>query len=458
MRVARKTQPGLTESWLDLGHAKELQAISGLLDEHPTIQELVLQDLRVAAGSEQAATGAGGMSAEQVLRALLLKQMNRFSYRQLAYHLADSRTYRTFCRLGITDPVPKKSALARNIKALRPETLETIHRIVLGAAEEHGIEKGRKVRIDATVVGSPIHHPTDSELLWDCVRKLTDLMRRARALLGSQHISFSNRTRRAKRRRMEILNAQHKPERRKSAYRDLLLVTEQVCSTALGVHDRLLSPPAELDLLDELATQGLAAEIDHFVALSRRVIDQTRRRVVEGESVPAEEKIVSIFEEHTDIIRKDGRDTYYGHKVYLTVGASSMVLDCEVVRGNPADSTRAIKMIDRQTEIYGRPPRQATFDGAFSSKVNLETIKKSGVEDVAFSKGRGLDVSDMVRSLWVYRRLRHFRAGVEGVISFLKRVFGLRRCTLRSWHSFQSYVWSSMLTCNLLIFARHLIA
>jgi IS5 family transposase len=458
MREARKTQPSLTESWLDLGHAKELQAISGLLDEHPTIAELVLQDLRRATGSEKAATGAGGMSAEQVLRALLLKQMNGFSYRQLAYHLADSRPYRTFCRLGITEPAPKKSALARNIKALRPETLEAIHRIVLGAAAEKGIEKARKVRIDATVVASPIHHPTDSELLWDSVRKLTDLMRKARKLLGSEHIDFPNRTRRAKRRRMEILNAQRKPKRRKSAYRDLLRVTEEVCSTALGVHNRLLSPPAELDLLDELVARSLAVEIDHFLALSRRVIDQTRRRVVEGESVPAEQKIVSIFEEHTDIIRKDGRDTYYGHKVYLTVGASSMVLDCEVVRGNPADSTLATKMIDRQTQIYGRAPRQATFDGAFSSKANLEAIKNSGVEDVVFSKGRRLAVSDMARSLWVYRRLRHFRAGVEGVISFLKRVFGLRRCTWRSWHSFQSYAWSSMLTCNLLILARHLIA
>jgi len=456
MREARKTQPGLTETWLDLDHAKELQAISALLDEHPTIAELVLQDLRRASGSEQATTGAGGMSADQVLRALLLKQMNGFSYRQLAYHLADSSTYRTFCRLGITDPLPKKSALARNIKALRPETLEAIHRIVVGAAREQGIEKGLKVRIDATVVGSPIHHPTDSELLWDCVRKLTDLMQHARKLLGSQHVSFPNRTRRAKRRRKEIANAERRPGRRKASYRDLLRVTEEVCATALGIHDRLLSPPVELDPLAALAAQGLAAEIQHFLALARRVIEQARRRVIEGESVPAAQKIVSIFEEHTDIIRKDGRDTYYGHKICLTVGASSMVLDCAVLRGNPADSTLATKMIDRQVEIYGRPPRQATFDGAFASKANLETIKKSGVEDVAFSKGRGLDIADMVRSLWVYRRLRRFRAGVEGVISFLKRVFGLRRCTWRSWNSFQSYVWSSILTCNLLICARHL--
>jgi transposase, IS5 family len=457
MREARKTQPSLTESWLDLGHAKELQAISRLLDEHPTIQELVLQDLRLAARSGPSATGVGGMSADQVLRALLLKQMNGFSYRQLAYHLADSRTYRTFCRLGITDPVPKKSALARNIKALRPETLEAIHRIVLGAAAKQGIEKGRKVRIDATVVGSPIHHPTDSELLWDCVRKLTDLMQKAGKLLGSQHVGFPNRTRRAKRRRKEILHAQRKTDRQK-AYGDLLRVTEEVCTTALGIHDRLVSPPTELDHREVPAARCLAAEIEHFLALSRRVIEQTRRRVVEGQSVPAEEKIVSIFEEHTDIIRKDGRDTYYGHKIYLTVGASSMVLDCAVLRGNPADSTLTTQMIDRQVEIFGRPPRQAAFDGAFASKANLETIKKSGVADVAFSKGRSLAVSDMARSLWVYRQLRHFRAGVEGVISFLKRVFGLRRCTWRSWSSFQSYVWGSLLTSNLLIFARHRIA
>jgi IS5 family transposase len=200
--------------------------------------------------------------------------------------------------------------------------------------------------------------------------------------------------------------------------------------------------------------QGITAEFDRFLPLTQRVMDQTSRRVLEGQSVPAGEKIVSIFEEHADVIRKDRRQTLYGHKICLTGGASSMILDCQVLEGNPADSTLGKTMVDRQAEIFSRPPRQVVFDGGFASKMNLSEIKALGVEDVAFSKGPGLAVGDMVRSSWVYKRLRDFRAGIEGNISFLKRVFGLDRCTWRSWSSFQSYVWGSILSFNLLILAR----
>ena len=167
-------------------------------------------------------------------------------------------------------------------------------------------------------------------------------------------------------------------------------------------------------------------------------------------------RVVSIFEEHTDIIRKDRRETLYGHKVCMTGGSSSMILDCVILDGNPSDSTLAETMIDRQVELYERAPRQVAYDGAFSSKANLEAIKGKGVEDVAFTKAH-FAVTDMVKSSWVYQRLRRFRCGIEGVISFLKRVFGLDRCTWRSLPSFKSYVWSSIITCNLLMMARHLL-
>ena len=135
-----------------------------------------------------------------------------------------------------------------------------------------------------------------------------------------------------------------------------------------------------------------------------------------------------------------------------------MILDCMILKGNPADSTLAQTMIDRQAQIYERPPRQAVFDGAFASRDNLKAIKSKGVEDVAFAKRGHLEISDMVRSAWVYKRLRNFRAGIEGNISFLKRIFGLDRCTWRSLPSFRSYVWGSILSFNLLVLARHLLA
>lgn len=459
MREARKSQSTLREPWLDLDHAKELEIMSSLLDANPMIAALVWQDLIAASGSKSATRGAGGLSAEQVLRILVVKQMNGFSYRELAFHLADSRSYRTFCLLGITDKVPTKSALNANLKALRAETLEAINRALLGVAQEKKVETGRTVRTDCTVVESNIHEPMDSELLWDCVRVLLRLLGRARALLGPSKVVFGNRTRRAKRRRKEIFNAK-KAEDRKRAYEDLLAVTAEIYGHGLRIH-RLLQDKEVLKNLgfgEALAAPGVASELERFLASTQRVMDQTQRRVLNGESVPATEKIVSIFEEHTDIIRKDNRETLYGHKICLTGGASSMILDCQVLEGNPADSTLAKKMVDRQVEIFSRPPRQIVFDGGFASKENLSDIKGIGVQDVAFSKGRGLEIGAMVKSTWVFKRLRDFRAGIEGNISFLKRIFGLDRCTWKSWESFQSYVWGSIFSFNLLVFARHLLS
>ena len=456
MRQAYQTQPSLRESWLDLDHARELKTISELLDLEPRINELILRDLRAASGAQGARTGAAGMTAEQVVRALLLKQMNGFSYRELAFHLADSRSYRTFCRLGCGDKTPSKSTLAVNIKALRAETLEQVHRLIVSVAEASGVEPGQKVRVDCTVVETTIHAPTDSWLLWDCVRVLTRLMGQARELLGGEAIVFHSRVRRAKKRYREIGQARRKA-RRLRAYRDLIRVTEEV-STWAQHSTKVLAEAGSRTTPQASAAPALGRQLTHFLALTERVLDQTRRRVLLGEAVPASEKLVSIFEDHTDIVRKRANETLYGHKICLTGGRSSMILDCVVLEGNPADSTLAQRMIDRQGEIYERPPRQAVFDGGFASRGNLEAIKSKGVEDVAFAKRARLAISDMVSSTWVYKRLRDFRAGIEGNISFLKRIFGLDRCTWRSLPSFRSYVWSSILSFNLLVLARHLLA
>jgi len=452
MRRVRNLQPELQEPWLEVEHAKELAGISKILDENPRIRELVAQDLHEATGA-RADTGATGMSAEQVLRALIIKQINGFSYRELAFHLEDSRTYRRFCRLGVMESAPSKSTLAGNIKALQAGTLEKMNRLLVEAALNDGVESGRKVRVDSTVVESNIHHPTDSGLLWDGVRVLVRLMKRARRELGPELVRFHDRSQRARRRRKQINDA-HFQRQRVGPYRDLLKVAVETLGYATEVRDLLREShdvgPVQAGILDAVAEQ-----LDEYLPLVQRLIDQTRRRVLEGETVPADEKVVSIFEPHTDIIRKGGRETFYGHKICLAGGASSMVLDCVVLDGNPPDSTLATRMVERQREVLGKVPRQVAFDGAFASKDNLATIKQVGVEDVAFAKKQGLQISDMARSSWVYKRLRNFRAGIEGVISMLKRVFGLARCSWRSLRSFKGYVWSSILACNLMLMARH---
>jgi IS5 family transposase len=453
MRQALQKQLNLTPEWLALPHADELRVIGSVLDEHPEIGALAWEDLRSQPALKE--TGAQGISAEQVVRALIIKQMNGFSYRELAFHLADSASYRSFCRLGWRHN-PSKTVLAACIKAIRSETLEAINRILVGIAIKKKVDDGSRIRVDTTVVESNIHTPLDSNLLWDCVRVLTRLIGRALEISGMD-IKIPNRSRRAKRRSLGILNARSK-EKRKPLYRDLVVVTKETVESAVRVSaeiQQVVDNRPSVDLMVLITAAGIRKDLEHFIGLSRRVIDQTERRVFHGESVPAKEKIVSIFEEHTDIIVKDHRDTLYGHKICLTTGRSTLVTDCTILDGNPADSTLAEQMIDRHIEIRGKAPRQAAFDGGFTSKANLESIKAKGVSDVAFSKARTLVITEMVRSSWVYRKLRNFRAGIEGTISFLKRIFGLDRCTWRSLESFKSYVWSSILSFNLLVIARH---
>ena len=429
-------------------HARELEVMDQILCANPTIVRWVWKDLQAHVDKELLRFGRPGLSAQQVLRAAIVKQMNGFSYEALAFHLADSLTYRRFC--GFTHPldVPRKSALAKNIKRICEATWQKINQVIPQYAEAQGVEDGRKVRIDATVTESNIHHPTDNALLFDCVRTLSRILGQARTGFG---IASPNRCKAAKRRHMAIVNAKRTAQR-VEPYRKLLKVTEETIRYAVQAIERLhrvSGPMAGVAL-------RLARELEHYIPLAQQVVSQTRRRVLSAESVPADEKLVSIFEPHTDIIRKDRRDTYYGHKVTLTGGVSGLVLDWVVEEGNRADSTLLIRMLERQRDLYGHYPLQASVDGGYASKDNLADAKALGIEDMVFSKKCGLKVEDMVTQTWLFKKLRDFRAGIEGVISFLKRVFGLRRCTWRGQQSFSSYVGASIVSANLLILARHL--
>jgi len=452
MRKKHQIQRSLTEGWLDLPYAKELKAIDDLLSSQPTIGELAVQDL--SAGDPE--TGRPGMTGEEAIRALVLKQVNQWSYSDLWFQLHDSQTSRAFMGYGIGDLVPSRSALAENIKKLRAETLESILRVVLDMAEKAGVEKGRKVRIDTTAVQSNIHHPFESDQLWDVVRVLTRLMEKAKVLTADElTITFADRTRRAKRRYRGAWNAKTKAKR-KEQYQDLLKVTREVMGAARRVANLLEGFSAQTAGASAKAVR-IRGEILRVLALAETLCDTTQRRVIDDEPVASTEKVLSIFEDHTDVIRKDRRETIYGHKIRLTGGASSLILDCRVLDGNPADSSLAVDAVKRQKELYGQFPRQIALDGGFASKINLAEIKGLGVQDVAFSKRRGLEISDMTKSTWIYRRLRDFRAGIEGCISFLKRCFGLDRCSWRSFASFKAYVQASVLSFNLLVLARHLI-
>jgi len=431
------------------GHkqGQELAKMSEILDGIPEILDLVHRDIVDAGGG--ADVGREGMTAEQVLRAMVVKQQFELSYEDLAFHLEDSTSYRMFCRIRPGKRGPASTTLQRNIKCIRAETWEMVSQLLVQHGQKKKIETGKMTRSDCTVVETPIHEPTDSSLLWDSVRVLVRLMTEAEEEFG---ISFIDHSRRAKKRALGILNAKNE-QVRVPLYRDLLKVTELTRGQAERVAEQMFSRGGSM-----LRACLLRFEFVNYLKLSAQVVDQTKRRVLHKESVPVADKIVSIFEPHTDIIIKNRRETLFGHKICLTTGKSGLVLDCVVEDGNPSDSTLALRTIQRVKTLLGKAPRQVAFDGGFSSKENVDQLKKLGVNDVAFSKHVGLNVTEMVKSEWVMKKLRNFRAGAEGSISFLKRCFGLDRCSWRSLDGFKSYVHASIVACNLLILARRLLA
>lgn len=440
MRQERTVQSNIFDLFAGHEIGRELKAMSQWLDEHRDLLELVAGDLRRHGVKE---TGRKGLPAEAVLRCALLKQHRQLSYEELAFHLEDSASFRAFARLpwGWS---PKKSVLHKTISALRAETWEEINRTLLASARQGKLESGSIVRVDSTVTAALIHEPSDSSLLWDAVRVMVRLLQQADAL-GSA-IPWHDHGRAAKKRAWMIQYSRGRPKRIRR-YRELLRITRNTL-------DYVKQAAEKLPLSAGPAGHLWQAQVRHYRPLIEQIIAQTERRVLAGEAVPAYDKLVSLFEPHADIIVKASRDVHYGHKLNLTTGRSGMILDLVIEAGNPADSERFLPMLERHIGIWGQAPRQAAADGGFASRENLHRAKQLGVCDMAFHKKSGLKVEDMVKSRWVYRKLRNFRAGIEAGISCLKRAYGLARCTWRGLDHFKTYVWSSVVAYNLALFAR----
>jgi IS5 family transposase len=432
--------------------AVELGAISEIIEANPQIVQLVYEDV---AGESRVDTGRSGMTAEQVLRCAVLKQYWNLTYEELAFHLEDSWSFRSFGKMRMGQK-PCACTLQDNIATIREQTWEAIHRQIIGYAEGEGIEKGRTTRIDSTAVKTNIHEPSDCTLLQDGIRVIIRWLMEGKRLTPRPGYLFCDHNKSAKKQVLAIQNAK-KDKVRQKAYKELLRLAKCVRGYAATAIPVLYDFHSE-DIGHKLAAYALAEKLDRALCILGRVMDQTQRRVLGNEKVPASEKVVSFFEPHTDIIVKGNRETRYGHKVALTGGKSGLIIDCLIERGNPNDAAQFEVMIERQEDIYGRPPRQVAADGVFASKDNLERARQKGVKDVAFAKKRGLSVLDMVKSNWVYRKLRNFRAGIEANISWLKRSFGLDCCTWRGWAGFKRYLWSSIVSYNLLVLARSKLA
>jgi transposase, IS5 family len=436
-----------------------LQSVSDFLDRRHEMIERVRRDL--LRGLKKPRQGRRGLTAPQVLRSLVLMRLKNWDYRELRERIADGLTLRQFTDF-YCDPVPKHDAFNRGFNRLMPATLKAVNDLVVQAAVALGLEDGARLRVDTTVVETDIHHPTDNTLLWDVVRVVTRLVGRLAKALEMRRIEgFRDRRRSAHRRmyeiqRMTTKQRQSAGSRQTATYRALIGIAEEVVANARTARENTTRMRGK-DLFAAMTIDAIRDEIAHYCALGARVIDQARRRVLEGEQVPNAEKIYSIFEPQTDLIKRGKVRTpvEFGHKVFLAESAKGLITQYEVLKGNPSDEVHVAPSLKRHRRSFGRAPELYASDRGFFSEQNVTACVHGAVTTVCIPQRGGSKTPQRQayeRSA-AFKQGQRFRAGIEGRISVLMRGRGMKRCRAEGAERFALFVGAAVLANNLMIVA-----
>src|SRR6201993_4489037 len=430
-----------------------LAAISDFLDDQGDMIECIRRDL--VRGLKKPGSGRSGLTPRQILRSLVLMRLKNWDYRELRERIADGLTLRQFTDFYCA-PVPKHDAFQRGFIRLTPQTLRAVNDLVVRAAVELGLEDGAKLRVDSTVVQTDIHHPTDNTLLWDVVRVVTRLVRRLAKALELRRIKgFCDRTRSARRRMYEIqrMTTRQRHEQQTHTYRVLIDIAEEVVGNARAGLEKTRTMRGK-DMFADMAIEELRRQIEHFCHLGDRVVDQARRRVLFGEQVATDEKIYSIFEPHTDLIKRGKVRTpvEFGHKVFLAESAEGLITQYEVLKGNPPDEVHVASSLQRHRQAFGRAPQLYGSDRGFFSQQNLASCQHAGVKVVCIPQrgGKRTGRREAYEKSAVFKNGQRFRAGIEGRISVLFRGRGMKRCLAEGRDRFELWVGAAVLANNLM--------
>lgn len=433
-----------------------LKGIAGFLDEHAGLVEQVRQDL--ARGLKNPGTGRSGITPSQTLRSLVLMRVKNWDYRELRERINDGYTLRHFTDFD-SRRVPKHDAFHRAFNRLTPATLEAINRAVVQRAVQLGLEDGKQLRVDTTVVETDIHFPTDATLLWDTVRTITRLVNKLQQELPSEGKGFPNRTRSARRRMQELerMTAAQRHTQQEPKYRALLRITGQVIESARQVVQQTVQSEG-MGVAGGLVIAQLRRQITAYCDLGDKVIHQTRRRVLDGEQVPAGEKVYSIFEPHTDLIKrgKERKPVEFGHKVFLAESAQGLITDYQVLEGNPADTGHVKASLERHRQVFQHAPELYAGDRGFFSSGNEDDCRQAGVSQVCLPQRGGQKTAEreaFERSP-AFKKGQRFRAGIEGRISVLFRGRGMKRCRVEGRERFAVLVGAAVLANNLMRIAE----
>ena len=417
----------------DWSRNPEFGVIDTILEKHSDIFLLMKDDIK--ANSPDSQFGRGDVpTVEQIVRAAIYKEMKSLDYRELAYAQIDSRICATFIKLDLRKPYSFQM-FQNYISRIKPETLQKVLYRINQLAINEGYEDMERLCQDTTVVESNIKYPTNNSLVWDCIHENYRLLGHLKEEIAD--LSFIDYSRKAKNNYFKINMIKKKDLRYELFCDQLILFTKVINQTSNLVKKNFGNLIADLILI----------QMSSLLDLMRKVYDIAYEHEIEGNKVPNEAKIFSIYEQHTDIIVKGQREVQFGHKVSLATGASNLFLDCQVLRGNPSDKTLFQSVVKRVVENYGTVPRDSATDGGYATLENLNFAKEMKIKNIVFNKVVG-SLQNQVSSKNMETRLKKWRSSIEANISNFKRGFDLRRCSWKGWVHFQAKVFWSVLAYN----------
>ena len=401
--------------------------------------------------------GRPATPAEVVLRLLLLKHMRNWSYYILEREVRANLVYRQFTRVG-AEKVPDAKTLGRLAIALGPEIIEQIHRRVIAIACEKRIVRGRRLRLDTTVVETDIHYPTDSSLLGDGVRVLTRAMKRIAKIAGRAGTRLRDRTRAVGYQVRQIARSSRSrvpqgQERLRACYRKLLYHTARVVGQAKRFAEEVATGRKRArGRLEQIGLEANRAYLERMIPLVRHVMHQARERLFKGNThVPG--KLVSLFEPHTEVIRKGkaAKPTEFGKMVKIQEAEAQIVTHYEVYAERPSDCDLLLPAIAVHEELLGRKPYLVTADAAFFSQRNELAAQARGIKRVAVPNRstKSAQRKRLEKKRW-FRNAQKWRTGCEGRISLLKRRHGLNRCRYKGMPGIQRWVGLGVIADNLI--------
>ncbi len=461
-----------TQAWLDFqpsnlkltnDHYARYEAISKILDKTPRLLELVHRDLEAALeveNRESKRRGGFTFTSEMVLRLAVCQVIEAASLREIVVRVDDSHNMRRFTRMN-DGPMMSHTALCRLRNAVQPETWKKMNQILAKSAVKQGQITGEKLRLDTTAVETDIHFPTDSSLLWDGYRRLGWLIGEVREIaprtVGNGRVHLNRVKKVATRIARKSQHKGRKAKDLKPLYKRLIGSVEGICDWSIRVADRL-EKKLEGNRTPVLADfmESLAEDLRHFEGLSRRVIRQATERVLHDRPVPNEKKLFSLFEPHTELLKrgKAGKDVEFGHMIQIQQTGEKFITDYEVFPKKPTEPTLVLPALKSHKELFGYLPESIAADKGYWSSDEFEKIPEDvGIVSIP-KKGRRNDEEQEREFDPLFRLAQAFRAGVEGSISFLKRCLRLARCMNKGWEHYVSTIGATVLAHNLIILAR----